>query len=383
MTQDLALYIHWPFCESKCPYCDFNSHVAEAVDQDRWRAALLSEMAHYAQETSGRKLTSIFFGGGTPSLMVPDTVTALIFAAAGHWQAAEDIEITLEANPSSAERGRFAAYRAAGVNRLSLGVQSLDNEALTFLGRRHDAAQARDAMAAAREIFSRVSFDFIYARPGQTADAWRRELTDALSMAGDHLSVYQLTIEPGTPFFRDDVPATDEDTGTALFEATQEILASAGLPAYEISNHARPGFESRHNLTYWRGGDYVGIGPGAHGRLAGDDGFNATHQIHDPARWLDQVEATGHGTGKRRRLSGRERAEEMVMTGLRLGEGLDVARLEATTGVTLPALVDPHMFGQVCDGGFLVDAAGRLTATAAGRLRLNAILAALLVPEAG
>jgi len=381
MTQDLALYIHWPFCESKCPYCDFNSHVADTVDQDRWRKALLAEMAHYARETSGRALTSIFFGGGTPSLMPPNTAAALIDAAAGHWRTADDIEITLEANPSSAERERFAAYHDAGVGRLSLGVQSLDDQTLTFLGRRHDAAQARDAMAAAREIFPRVSFDFIYARPGQTEAAWRDELTEVLGLAADHLSIYQLTIEPGTPFFRDAVPAADEDAGVALFEATQDMLAGAGLPAYEISNHARPGYESRHNLTYWRGGDYVGIGPGAHGRLTGEDGFTATHQIHTPARWLDEAEINGHGTGKRRTLSARERAEEMLMTGLRLSEGLDVARMEMHTGVALADLVDANRLAQVLAGRFLVKSAGHLIPTAAGLLRLNAVLASILVPD--
>jgi len=380
MTDEIALYVHWPFCESKCPYCDFNSHVRETVDQARWRAALLAEVDHFAQETAGRRLTSIFFGGGTPSLMDPDTVAAIIGRAAQHWTPADDLEVTLEANPSSAEAGRFAAYRGAGVGRLSLGVQSLDDDALAFLGRRHAAAEARAAMALARETFPRISFDLIYARPGQTAAQWRTELGEVLDLATDHLSVYQLTIEPGTPFFRDAVPAADEDAGWEMFQATREILDAAGLPAYEISNHARPGAESRHNLVYWRGGDYAGVGPGAHGRLGGPGRFTATHQIHGPERWLAAVERDGHGTAKRRGLSDAERAEEMVMTGLRLTEGLDTAKLEARTGLTLEAVVDGGRLGGLLAGGFLVREADVLRATDGGRLRLNAVLANLLAP---
>jgi len=381
MTEAIALYVHWPFCERKCPYCDFNSHVSETVDQSRWRAALLADLAHYAAETPGRQLTSVFFGGGTPSLMDPGSVAAVLEAAADHWPTSDNLEITLEANPSSAERARFKAYREGGVNRLSIGVQSFDDDALKFLGRLHDASQARDAIDAAAEIFPRFSFDMIYARPGQSAANWLGELTDALALAGDHLSLYQLTIEPGTPFFRDTVETAGDDDAVAMFEITQETLAAAGLPAYEISNHARPGSESRHNLTYWQGGDYVGIGPGAHGRLTLDSRFIAPHQISDPARWLKKVEADGHGTAKRRVLSSTERAEEMVMTGLRLTEGLDLKGLEIKTGLAASGFFAGQRLGALIEGGFLTKDASRLSVTPAGQLRLNAVLAHLLAPE--
>jgi len=381
MIDAIALYVHWPFCQSKCPYCDFNSHVTEAIDHPRWRDALLTELDHYAAATPDRRLTSIFFGGGTPSLMEPGTAAAVIAAARAHWTSTDDLEVTLEANPSSAEKDRFIAYRNAGVNRLSLGIQSLNDDALRFLGRRHDAAEAHIAMTQAREVFERVSFDFIYARPGQTEAQWRDELSRLLEFTGDHLSLYQLTIEPGTPFFHDAVPAADEDHGVALFELTQELTAAAGLPAYEISNHAQPGAESRHNLTYWRGGDYAGIGPGAHGRLTSDDAFTATHQIHDPMRWLAAVERNGHGTGKLRILGGRERAEEILMTGLRLVEGLDTTALSAATGFDLSNLTDSDRLGLAMDGGFLVRDGAHLRTTPAGRLILNTLVGAILTAK--
>ena len=291
---------------------------------------------------------------------------------------ADDLEVTLEANPSSAEKDRFISYRDAGVNRLSLGVQSLDDDALQFLGRHHDAIEAQTAMAQAREIFKRVSFDLIYARPDQTEMQWRSELRRVLEFASDHLSLYQLTIEPGTPFFKNSVPNAGEDRGVALFELTQEVTAAAGLPAYEISNHAQPGAESRHNLTYWRGGEYAGIGPGAHGRLADVDGFAATHQIHDPTRWLAAVEKNGYGTGKRRILSGRERAEEMLMTGLRLAEGLDIKAVSSATGVASSRLVDSNRLGHAINGGLLVRDGARLRTTPAGRLILNTLVSSIL-----
>src|SRR5262252_8891286 len=265
-----GLYVHWPFCLSKCPYCDFNSHVREAIDHERWRDALLLELDHYAADTPARRLTSIFFGGGTPSLMAPDTVAAVIERAARHWPFAPDIEITLEANPTSVEAGKFAGFRSAGVNRVSLGVQALNDADLKFLGRHHSAAEARAAIEIARRSFRRHSFDLIYARPGQSAAAWRAELAEAIALAGDHLSVYQLTIEPETVFGaahrRGELQVPEEEDAAALYELTQELLGAAGLPAYEISNHARPGEESRHNLAYWRYRTYAGIGPGAHGR---------------------------------------------------------------------------------------------------------------------
>lgn len=381
MTEDLALYVHWPFCESKCPYCDFNSHVAVTIDHVAWRDALLAELAHYAAETPDRSVSSLFFGGGTPSLMAPDTVAAIIEAIDTHWCWSEMPEITLEANPSAAGIGSFRDFRSAGVNRLSLGVQSLNDASLEFLGRRHDADEARRALADAAAIFERFTFDMIYALPHQTPDSWRAELSDALALSGDHLSVYQLTIEPGTPFFRDQVAAAPEDLAADLFDLTREILTDHGLAPYEVSNHARPGCESRHNLTYWRGGDYVGVGPGAHGRLTLADGFVATHQIHDPARWLAAVSAHGHGTGKRRRLDARERAEEMIMTGLRLAEGLDIERLQRRTGISLERLLDTVRLEQCVSGGLLEQRDARLIATEQGVPRLNAMLAALLAPD--
>ncbi|MEK9752336.1 MAG: radical SAM family heme chaperone HemW [Rhodospirillaceae bacterium] len=380
MTEPLALYVHWPFCQSKCPYCDFNSHVANTIDHARWRDALTAELEHYRALTGPRAVSSVFFGGGTPSLMEGATVATLIEAAERLWGFSAEAEITLEANPSSAEARRFRDYRAAGDNRLSLGVQSFEPEALAFLGRHHDVAEAERALALAGEIFPRHSFDLIYARPGQALAQWQAELTHALGFVGEHLSVYQLTIEPGTAFFRERVAAAEEDLGADMFAATRDLLAAAGLPAYEVSNHARPGCASRHNLTYWRGGDYVGVGPGAHGRLTRDGEFQATHQIADPARWLEQVGAKGEGTAKLRRLDAHERAEEMVMTGLRMAEGLDTERLERITGLALDRLADPAALQRCVAGRLLVWKGTRLLATAEGMLRLNAMLAHLLAP---
>ena len=374
-----GLYIHWPFCQSKCPYCDFNSHVASTIDQSRWRRALLSELDHYAALTSGRTLTSIFFGGGTPSLMDPDTTASLIEAARSHWVCADTIEITLEANPSTVEAARFRDFRSSGINRVSLGVQSLDPESLKQLGRGHSALEACQAIATAAAEFSRYSFDLIYARPGQSLDQWRSELTEALLMAGDHMSMNQLTVEPGTEFFRTGVPMADEELAADMYEATQEIMEQAGLPAYEISNHARPGFESRHNLTYWRGGDYVGIGPGAHGRLTNDQGTRGIHQISQPTSWIERVEQNGHATAKQIPLSSEQRAEELVMMGMRINEGVDFARFRQQCGLDLMSLLDQQAIQQLSDGGFLTLDDQRLAATASGRQRLNALLSQILL----
>jgi oxygen-independent coproporphyrinogen-3 oxidase len=376
----IGVYVHWPYCLAKCPYCDFNSHVAEAVPEARWRNAIVRELEFYCPET--RRLghaRTIFFGGGTPSLMSPESVAAVIAAVKRLWGLADHVEITLEANPTSVEAARLAAIRETGVNRVSLGLQSLDDGALRFLGRKHTAAEALAALETAARIFPRVSFDLIYARPGQTVAAWRKELRAALGRAHGHLSLYQLTIEPGTRFHRDGVLAADEDAAADLFEATQELTAEAGLPAYEISNHARPGAECRHNLIYWRGGTYVGAGPGAHGRIAHADGaVFATHQIHDPAAWLAAVEKIGHGTGKRTRLAPEKRREELLLAGLRLGEGVSRARFRAQTGVDVLAALDRAALRRLEDGGFLVLDDHHLRATAAGRQRLNAILTSLL-----
>ncbi|HKW54403.1 MAG TPA: radical SAM family heme chaperone HemW [Stellaceae bacterium] len=376
-----ALYIHWPFCKSKCPYCDFNSHVRDNIAQERWRHALLAELDHAAGETAGRQVTSIFFGGGTPSLMEPATVAALLDRAASRWRMAGDVEVTLEANPTSVESARFAALRQAGVNRLSLGVQALDDRALRFLGRGHDAAEALAAVALARRHFVRYSFDLIYARPEQTLAQWRAELARAIDLAGDHLSVYQLTIEPGTAFAtayaRRDWALPEDELASDLFEATQDGLAASGLAAYEISNHARPGGECRHNLTYWRYGDYVGIGPGAHGRLTLGPDKLATRRHRAPETWLAAVERQGHGLQEAIRLTPAERAEEMLMMGLRLAEGVDRARFRVETGGEIEASLDGARLADLVAGGFLVQDGQGLRATAAGRQRLNAVLARL------
>jgi putative oxygen-independent coproporphyrinogen III oxidase len=377
-----AVYIHWPFCKSKCPYCDFNSHVRDGVDEARWRAALLAELDHAAAETAGRQVTSIFFGGGTPSLMAPQTVAALIERATRHWQLAEDVEITLEANPTSVEAQRFGALRAAGVNRLSLGIQALDDRALHFLGRAHDAAEAIAAIDLARRCFDSFSFDLIYARPEQTLAAWERELDLALDLAGDHLSVYQLTIEAGTAFAaafsRGDWHLPEDDLGGALYEATQDRLGVAGLAAYEISNHARAGAECRHNLTYWRYGDYVGIGPGAHGRLTVGGAKLATRRWRAPETWLAAVEVRGEGLQERLTLTAVERREEMLMMGLRLAEGVGRDRFRKETGMEIEAALPATSLTDLVAGAFLVADERGLRATATGRQRLNAVLARLI-----
>ncbi len=379
-----GIYVHWPFCLSKCPYCDFNSHVRETVDQHRWRRALLAELDHYAAQTPGRPVTSVFFGGGTPSLMPPETVAAVIARVGDSWRLAPDAEITLEANPTSVEAERFAAYRAAGVNRVSLGVQSLNDDALGFLGRRHSAREAIQAVAIAQRCFSRVSFDLIYARPEQTPAEWRAELSQALALGAEHLSVYQLTIEPGTVFHgawrRGELVPPGEETAATLYEGTQEVLERAGLPAYEISNHARGGAESRHNLTYWRYGDYAGIGPGAHGRLSLDGQKLATRQHRAPEAWLDAVERAGHATRTAAPLSRDQRLVELVMMGLRLREGVTRAAFRRELDSDPEDLLESARLSHLQEAALVsLDAAG-LRATAAGRQRLDGVLDYLLAP---
>jgi oxygen-independent coproporphyrinogen-3 oxidase len=382
LNPGFGIYVHWPFCLSKCPYCDFNSHVRDSVDHDRWRTALLAELDHYADRTPGRTVTSIFFGGGTPSLMEPSTAAAVIDRVAERWTVAPDIEITLEANPSSVESGRFADLAAAGVNRVSLGIQALDDASLAFLGRRHNAGEALDALQVAKRRFGRTSFDLIYARPGQTLAAWRAELARAIEEGTEHLSVYQLTIEEGTRFAtlaaRGELQMPDEDTQAALYEATQDILGAAGLPAYEISNHARPGAESRHNLTYWRYGDYAGIGPGAHGRLTVDGQKLATRAHRAPEIWLDRVAANGHGAHADEPVGMDARRDELFMMGLRLAEGVSRARLRAELGADVGDLLDSRKLERLVDAGFLALDDERLSATGAGLQRLNAVLVSLL-----
>jgi putative oxygen-independent coproporphyrinogen III oxidase len=372
----LAVYIHWPFCRSKCPYCDFNSHVRERIDDDVWARALLADLDRQAASAPDHEIVSIFFGGGTPSLMPPDTAAALIERVKRHWPATAGLEITLEANPNSAEAQRFAGFARAGVNRLSLGVQALDPEALRFLGRGHDRDEAIAAIRLSQALFARTSFDLIYARPGQRLETWREELDEALSLAGEHLSLYQLTIEPGTAFYtraaKGELTIPDEDMAAALFEATQERLAAHGLPAYEISNHARPGAECRHNLAYWRYDDYLGIGPGAHGRITRGGVKYATRHRRLPEAWLKQPDFEECSAIPRSTA-----VEEMVMMGLRTEEGIARTRLEALAECRIEALFDVRL-KRLIEGGFVALDTDRLVATAAGRQRLNAVLGALL-----
>jgi oxygen-independent coproporphyrinogen-3 oxidase len=378
----LALYIHWPFCLAKCPYCDFNSHVRERIPQARFRAALRRELAWEAARLGPRRLSSIFFGGGTPSLMDPETVAALIADAQRLFEPDDGIEITLEANPTSVEAARFAAFRDAGVSRVSIGVQSLNDAALRMLGRQHTATQAIAALGTARRAFPRISFDLIYARPGQTLREWRAELHQALELAADHLSLYQLTIEPGTKFEamhrRGELVLPDDDAQATLYEATAEAAQHFGLLAYEVSNYAVVGSESRHNLTYWRYGDYAGIGPGAHGRLMVPAGeVVATRRHRAPEIWAERVEREGHGTIQQMPLAPTERAREMLLMGLRLTEGIDPALFAARTGVAFEDAVDAEVLRRALDEGYLLWRDGRLATMPAGRLRLDALLAAL------
>ncbi|HSI19698.1 MAG TPA: radical SAM family heme chaperone HemW [Sphingomonas sp.] len=373
-TSPLALYVHWPFCVSKCPYCDFNSHVREEVDQTAWRDALLADLAYEAALLPGRRLGSIFFGGGTPSLMPPETVAAVIDAAAGAWLFDDDIEITLEANPSSVEAARFADIAQAGVNRVSLGLQALDDKALRFLGRAHDVEEGLAALATAQQAFARVSFDLIYARPGQSLAAWEPELARALAFGTEHLSLYQLTIEPGTRFATEAAAGRltipDGDDAADLFEATRAMTAAAGLPAYEISNHARAGAESRHNLTYWRYRDYAGIGPGAHGRR---DGL-ATVRHRKPENWLSAVARNGHGAQSEEPLVPTDRAKEGLLMGLRLREGIDLGRIAMLGEAPIAALVDESAIVRLAEQGFMVRNGDHLRVREAGMLLLDAIL---------
>lgn len=377
----LALYIHWPFCLKKCPYCDFNSHVRGGVDESLWQAALLADMAHEAEVTGKRELGSIFFGGGTPSLMPPALVASLIERAGNLWNFAPDIEITLEANPSSVEAARFADLALAGVSRTSLGLQSLDDNALKFLGRLHDAKEGIAALEVAQEHFDRVSFDLIYARPGQTRAQWQSELGAALRFGTGHLSLYQLTIEPGTRFATDfrqgRFAMPDEDLASELFETTRARTRLAGMPAYEVSNHARPGEESRHNLTYWHYEDYVGIGPGAHGRRLGA----ATQRHRKPENFLNAVSGQRHGIAEERPLPPREQAAEALMMGLRLAEGINPAALAARFGLTENALIDrqrAHLLEQL---GFLASEGDRLRVTGRGMVVLDSLIAEVVGPD--
>tara|TARA_Y100000815_G_scaffold145213_2_gene131487 strand:- start:575 stop:1738 length:1164 start_codon:yes stop_codon:yes gene_type:complete len=376
-----GLYIHWPFCQAKCPYCDFNSHVVASIDQKRWQRAYLSEIARVGAETEGRVLNSVFFGGGTPSLMEPALVAAILDKVRATWPQANDLEVTLEANPTSVEAGRFAGYREAGVNRVSLGVQSLNDDDLRRLGRLHSVAEARAAFEIARTTFDRLSFDLIYARQDQSLAAWRSELTEALSMANDHLSLYQLTIEEGTAFgdryARGKLPGLpDEDNAGDMYFLTQELCEAAGMPAYEVSNHAKPGAESRHNLIYWRYGDYAGIGPGAHGRLTLGGRRFATETPLQPGAWMDAVENRGSGESLRAPLPLKDQGSEYVMMGLRLNEGISLSRYETLTGEPL----NDNKINMLKEIEMVETRGDILRTTSSGRAVLNAILRDLL-PE--
>jgi putative oxygen-independent coproporphyrinogen III oxidase len=374
-----GVYIHWPFCLSKCPYCDFNSHVRHArIDEQRYVRAFAAEIAATAARVPVRTVSTIFFGGGTPSLMQPATVGAILDAIGKHWRIAPHAEVTLEANPTSVEATRFAGYRAAGVNRVSLGVQALEHDALKSLGRTHTVREALDAVAIARKSFARYSFDLIYARPGQTPHAWATELKHAIAEAGEHLSLYQLTVEPDTPFATlhsaGKLPVPDEDTARALYDTTQAVCDAAGLSAYEISNHARPGGECRHNLVYWRAHEYAGIGPGAHGRLDIDGERHATVTERRPEAWLTRVESTGHGVVGDDTLLRSQVADEFLLMGLRLAEGIDLARYERVAGRAL----DPRRINILQqEGAIELTPAGKLRVTQTGFPVLDAVVADL------
>ncbi|BAM86207.1 putative oxygen-independent coproporphyrinogen III oxidase YggW [Bradyrhizobium oligotrophicum S58] len=378
-SEAFGVYVHWPFCLSKCPYCDFNSHVRHAaIDQDRFARAFAQEIATTAARTGPRTVTSIFLGGGTPSLMQPQTVGAILDAIGKHWRVAGDVEVSLEANPTSVEATRFAGYRAAGVNRVSLGVQAMDDASLKMLGRLHTAEEAMNAVAIARGAFDRYSFDLIYARPDQTPAMWTEELTRAIGEAAEHLSLYQLTIEEGTPFFglhaAGKLKTPDEGLARTLYDVTQDVCGRHGLPAYEISNHARPGAECRHNLVYWRGQEYAGIGPGAHGRLDIDGIRHATATDKRPEAWLMRVESNGHGVMTDDQLNREERADEFLLMGLRLAEGIDPRRYAAISGRSL----DPRRIALLREeGAIIVDPNGRLRVTQDGFPVLDAVVADL------
>ena len=379
----LVLYVHWPFCLAKCPYCDFNSHVRESIDQGRFAAALRRELRFEAGRLGRRRLTSVFFGGGTPSLMAPATVAALLDDAAGLFDIDPDIEITLEANPTSIEAGRLRDIRTAGVNRVSVGIQSLDPAALQMLGRHHSAEEAVAALRLARDLFPRVSFDLIYARPDQTLAAWQAELRAALAIVADHLSLYQLTIEAGTQFEARHRTGTlvlpEPDLAADLYAATGEACAAAGLLGYEVSNYAVPGRESRHNLAYWRYQDYAGIGAGAHGRVTIDGALRATRRHRAPEIWAERVERDGHAMTEDTPVAQEDQAREALLMGLRLAEGIDLAGFQVRTGRSLADSVDPAILAAACDEGYLSLTPARLVALPEGRLRLDALLGALLL----
>jgi putative oxygen-independent coproporphyrinogen III oxidase len=377
-----AVYVHWPFCRQKCPYCDFNSHVRDEIDEARWARALVAEIDRSQVALGDRVVTSVFFGGGTPSLMHPSTVEAVLRAIENRWDLDDDAEITLEANPTSVEAGRFADLRASGVNRVSLGVQALNDADLKVLGRGHSASEALAAVELAQRIFPRASFDLIYAREGHSVEAWRQELAEALQRARGHLSLYQLTVEPGTALYqkqqRGQLALPDEDAQAALWDLTQELTEAAGLPAYEVSNHAATGEESRHNLTYWRYGEYAGVGPGAHGRVVLDGQRFATTAIRAPEAWLTAVERSGNGEEEPDALEPSIQAGEMLMMGLRTSEGVSRRAFRTVAGCDLEHAIEPKRLKALESDGYVAFDALSLRVTPRGRRVLNAVLRQLL-----
>ncbi|MEE2998585.1 MAG: radical SAM family heme chaperone HemW [Pseudomonadota bacterium] len=377
-SQELGIYIHWPFCEKKCPYCDFNSHVQGNIDHLEWLKAYLNELRYYANETSDRVIKSVFFGGGTPSLMKTIIIEKILDEIQILWNLSKNVEITAEANPSSSESQLFKDFNLAGINRLSIGVQSFNNQSLKFLGRLHNADQAKNAITIARKIFPRFSFDLIYALPNQSAATWKKELLAAANIAGEHISLYQLTIEPGTEFYKKRITAANQIVGYDLYKLTQEIMDKAALPAYEISNHAKKGQESVHNLNYWQGGDYLGIGPGAHGRITKANKTEMMHNYRDPERWLNLASTKNTGGQKRSKLSNEERHDELVLMGLRLIKGISLDYYNSLTGKHLINILDQKKINFLINRGFLKLNKGFLKATIEGRQRLNAVLSYLL-----
>ena len=377
-----GIYIHWPFCKSKCPYCDFNSHVSERIDHNRWTASYLKEIDYWASLTKGRVVDTVFFGGGTPSLMQADTVAEILAHIQKKWQVSNNWEVTLEANPTSFETQKFRDFYAAGVNRVSIGVQSLNPDDLKFLGREHSPDQARFAISEAQKIFPRVSFDLIYARPKQTIGAWRTELNEAIQMASGHMSLYQLTIEQGTPFHtrhaRGEFKIPEQDLAADLFDLTQDIMGSAGMPAYEISNHAAEGQESRHNLIYWQYHDYAGIGPGAHGRLTQGNQKFATRGHRAPEIWLDMVDKQGHGMHPFDPVNPVAKYQEAMMMGMRLSEGLPISRLVDAYGAPIDTILSQEKIATLIKEGILEDSPTHLKTTAQGFKCLNAVLGYLI-----
>lgn len=381
-NKTLSIYVHWPFCLSKCPYCDFNSHVRDDIDEAAWARSLVRELDHYRALSGPRTISSVFFGGGTPSLMSASTVEKVLTRISDNWSCDDNIEITLEANPTSVEAGKFAGFAAAGINRLSLGIQALNDADLKALGREHNVAEARGAIDLCQKYFTRSSFDLIYARMGQTLQQWEQELTQALDMAVGHLSLYQLTIERGTAFYhahkKGRIILPGEDLAADMYDLTQAICEDRGIPSYEISNHASPGQESRHNLTYWTYADYVGVGPGAHGRLTIDGTLYALSQDRSPEKWLKNVAEFGHATDHKQALIAQSKAEEMIMMGLRLRQGIDLKSFESRVGQKIDNFIDDQYLQRLFELGYMEMDDRRLRATALGMPLLNGLLGQIL-----